>query len=453
MTGDGAGIGNPHDRELQYYRRECNELGARLLRLQEEQSQTYREARRSRTVVRLVRETYRIGDLAQTAHDVGGPILEVIVDNALCDSAALLREEPRGSNHFLVAHASGGPQAAVDAAAVIPDPPTFCYANSFTPTNQLTDRLSALLRMPFVLWSYDRSSGYALVIGNRSETNVNRPFEAGDQELVDSALSVYLDVLYRKQAEAQLRQAKQAAEEASQERTRLLNNLSDELIEPLREVVALSEAVAADLASVDGLARQRDRALRIVRDARWLTTLAEQATRFSKREQQAPLLDVEWVSLARIVDNVIRLNHASSVKREVDLAATLPRRAIAVCVDRQRMQLALQALASDALARVPDGTSVRIHVARRGDGAVEVIVSTPTVGPPLAPAEAPDLALVRLDDAGDAGPTTRLETPRRIIGAHGGVLVVEARPSGGSQTRIILPAHIVRDDELAGMAS
>ena len=50
---DWMGIGSPHERELQYYRRECNDLGARLLRLQEEQSQAFLEARRSRTVVRL----------------------------------------------------------------------------------------------------------------------------------------------------------------------------------------------------------------------------------------------------------------------------------------------------------------------------------------------------------------------------------------------------------------
>ncbi len=101
MTRHDAGIGNPYERELQYYRRECNDLGARLLRLQEEQSQAFREARRSRTVVKLVREAYRFGDPAQTAHDVGGPVLEAIVDNLLCDGAALIREEPLGSGRFL----------------------------------------------------------------------------------------------------------------------------------------------------------------------------------------------------------------------------------------------------------------------------------------------------------------------------------------------------------------
>ena len=94
---DWMGIGSPHERELQYYRRECNDLGARLLRLQEEQSQAFLEARRSRTVVRLVREAYRLAEPSQTAHDVGGTLLQVVVENALCDRAALLREEPSGS--------------------------------------------------------------------------------------------------------------------------------------------------------------------------------------------------------------------------------------------------------------------------------------------------------------------------------------------------------------------
>ena len=435
---DGGGIGSPHDRELQYYRRECNDLGARLLRLQEEQSQTYREARRSRTIVRLVREAYRLGDLAQGAQDVGGPILEVIVDNVLCDGAVLLREEARGDNRFLVAHAIGIADAAVDAVVVIPDPPAFCHVNSCTPATSLSGTLSNLLRMPFALWAYDRSSGYALVIANRSENTVSRPFEAADQELIEGALFIYLDVLYRKQAEAQLRQAKQAAEEASQKQATLLSKLSHELLEPLLAVAASSETMASDLASMQELARQHGNALRIARDARHLVSLAERAMHRARSEERAPALDLEWTGLAHIVGGVVRLNRASSARREIDLAATLPRRAVAVCVDRRRMQTALQSLARDALARVDDGTSVRIHAARRVDGDVEIIVSTPTECALLGSAEAPE------KDA-------RLEAPRQIIGAHGGTLMLEAHPSGGSQARIILPARIVRDDQLAGL--
>lgn len=449
---DGPGLGNPYERELMYYRRECNELGARLLRLQEEQSQAHREARRSRTVVRLVRETYRIGDLARTAHDVGGPILEVIVDNALCDAAALLREEPRGSGQFLVAHAIGVADAAAAVAAVIRDPPEFCYTASAAAAVQAPDGLLDVLRMPFVLWAYDRSSGYALVIGNRSEGNVSRPFEPGDQELVESALSVYLDVLYRKQAEAQLRQAKQAAEEASLERTRFLDRLSRELSEPLQEIAASSEALASALAPLAGLEAYHERARRVARDAQRVLALAEQATRFVTPEEQPPLLDVEWTGLAEMVGKVIRFHYAQSLKRGVDLAATLPRRAVAVCVDRERMQRALQTLVGDALAAATHGASVRLHATRRGDGAVEIVVSTTAqfgAVRPSGPQQADDA------DRGGSGadgaePRAKLDAPRRIVGAHGGVVVAEIRPNGERQTRVILPARIARDDELAG---
>ena len=34
------------ERELAFYRRQCNDLGARVLRMQEEQSRAHREARR-----------------------------------------------------------------------------------------------------------------------------------------------------------------------------------------------------------------------------------------------------------------------------------------------------------------------------------------------------------------------------------------------------------------------
>ena len=94
------------ERELAYYRRECNDLGARLLRLQEEQSQTFREARRSRTVAKLIREAYRLADGDWSPNEIGVPMLEMIIENALCDGAALLREE-EGGECFRIIHAIG----------------------------------------------------------------------------------------------------------------------------------------------------------------------------------------------------------------------------------------------------------------------------------------------------------------------------------------------------------
>ena len=98
------------------------------------------------------------------------------------------------------------------------------------------------------------------------------------------------------------------------------------------------------------------------------------------------MLDVEWVGLSEIVGKVIRHNYANSLKRGVDLAATLPRRAVAVCVDRERVQRALQTLVGDALGVASEGASVRVHATRRGDGGVEIVVGTTAgFGPRLPP--------------------------------------------------------------------
>ncbi|MEK0081884.1 HWE histidine kinase domain-containing protein [Benzoatithermus flavus] len=188
------------ERELAYYRRECNDLGARLLRLQEEQSSAFREARRSRTVAKLIREAHRLADTGVPSDELAGPVLEIIVDNTMCDRAALLSESPVGSGRFTVLRAIGLGEQPL-AVSVVPDPPSFFFTTAQTPLESPAYELTGILQLPYVLWAYDRSTGYALIIGNRLEANVSRPFEPGDQELIEGGLSVYLDVLARRRAE------------------------------------------------------------------------------------------------------------------------------------------------------------------------------------------------------------------------------------------------------------
>jgi K+-sensing histidine kinase KdpD len=445
MTESSAGVGSSYERELLYYRRECNDLGARLLRLQEEQSQAFREARRSRTVVKLVREAYRLGDPARTAHDVGGPILEAIVDNVLCDRAALLREEPLGSGRFLIAHAIGRPDTVPGAEVVIHRPPTFFYSAGHA-HDPAPKGLLEVLGLPYALWAYDPSSGQALVIGNRMEGNVSRPFEAGDQELIESALSIYLDVLYRKHAEAQLRHAKQAAEEAGKARASVIETLSQELGPALQGITEVAQEMDSDRAAAEGTAWFQDGARQIATWAARLTALTRNAMRLAMPEPQASSLDVEWVSLDDVLRTALQFAHDLSTRTGVDLSTSLPQRRITFCVDRIRMQRALRILVNGAVARAERGSQVRVTAGRRSDGGLEIVVSTPTEVPTALDGLFPgsqDEAEPAEDIEADAA---RIESVRDVISAHGGLLVMEARPRGGIQTRIILPAQGVRED-------
>jgi diguanylate cyclase (GGDEF)-like protein len=207
MAARAASDANPPgqlERELAYYRRECNDLGARLLRLQEEQSEAFREARRSRTVAKLIREASRLADTGIAPDELGEPMLEIIVDNAMCDRAALLQESPPGSGRFTTTHVIGAGDRSPSTVVVQP-PPAFFFTTAETRLEPPAYELIAILQLPYVLWAYDRSTGAALIVGNRSQANVSRPFGPGDQELIEGGLSVYLDVLARRRAEVALR--------------------------------------------------------------------------------------------------------------------------------------------------------------------------------------------------------------------------------------------------------
>ena len=74
-------------------------------------------------------------------------------------------------------------------------PPGFFFTTARSVLEPQAYALTSILGLPYILWAYDRSTGHALILGNRSESNVSRPYEPGDQELIEGALSVYIDVL------------------------------------------------------------------------------------------------------------------------------------------------------------------------------------------------------------------------------------------------------------------
>ena len=437
------------ERELNYYRRECNLLGARLVRIQEEQGVAYREARRSRTVVKLVREAYRLGDVRASGADIGGPMLEIVVDNTLCDRAALLREEPIGSGRFVVSHAIGLNLAALESVFYIVAPPPFCYSSVREKLTPETEAICAVLQLPYVLWAYDSSSGQALVIGNRSESNVNRPFEAGDQELVESALSVYLDVIYRKQVEAELRRAKQAAESASHTRSELIDMLAQDLRPALQALSGVAARLCPPGGSVpDRCALERD-ADEIARSAAYMFSLLDDDGRSGERALTEGELDIEWVPVEELVRSVLRMVYVPSVRRSIDLDAVMPRRRTALCVDRVRMTQVMRFLIAGAMRMTIDGGTVRVLTTRRSDGTLEVLVrsgATPVFG-----ATAPSG-----DDSGMFDPARRLGgglgITRQLAEAQGATLLVENGPDGSVQTRILFPAAMARDDDVAAEA-
>jgi signal transduction histidine kinase len=433
------------ERELAYYRRECNDLGARLLRLQEEQSQAFREARRSRTVTKLIREAYRLGDLGSTPDEIGGPMLEVILENALCDRAAFLRLEETdaaGSATFRVTQGVGLGAGAVGGAVTLPVAPGFFFTTSRTPIEPPAYELTGILQVPYVLWCCDHAAGHALIIGNRSEGNVSRPFEPADQKLAEGALSVYIDVLLRKQAEVELRAAKAAAEEASAVRARFLATLSHELRTPLNAIIGFSEMMAPGSKYRLTLAQRQQYAAQILESGRTLLELINDILDYSSLAKVAPNLDLAWHGAGALLRGAVGEATALALRRGVAIELAPVDPGLELLVDRLRFRQVLNNLIGNALKFTPPGGRVVVGARAREDGAADVQVQDAGVG--MRPEDIPR-ALEPFQQIGGghsrafSGTGLGLPIARGLAEAHGGALSIESAPGQGTLAMVLLP--------------
>jgi two-component sensor histidine kinase len=189
------------ERELEYYRQQCNELGARALRLQEEQTRARREARRSRTIATLIREVYQLADSHVSLDDIGQRFLHVILDTLNVDRAALLNYLPE-PGRFVAQYTLGFPKTEAPSFTPPSQPGTLHFTNSRTAPDPTLDCLRQAAGGPYLLWAFNPGAGLALLISNSTEDqHLHRAFEEGDLEIIEGALSVFIEITERKRAE------------------------------------------------------------------------------------------------------------------------------------------------------------------------------------------------------------------------------------------------------------
>jgi signal transduction histidine kinase len=441
MSGELAGKIERLERELQYYQREYNEIGARLLRLQEEQSRASREARRSRIVARLIRGAYQIVNRDMPAEAIGEPLLASIADTSVCDRAAFLTEDPAVPGRFVIEHGLG---PKVGARVTLEQPPSFLYTASGQKAGAAGEALAALLGVPYLLWAYEPVSRRALLLGNHTEGNIHRPFEASDQELVEGALSVYIDVLLRKLAETTLRQAATAAEEASNARARFLATLSHELRTPLNAIIGFSELL------LDNGTRppEREEFARQILDAgQSLLSLVRDILDFSSLSNAVPRLQLDWVPVGQLLHASVRAFAAESASRgiTVELLPVLPR--LQTFIDYDRFRQILSNLLGNAIKFTPAGGKIAISARITTRDRVEIAVCDSGIG--MQPEDIPRALepFVQLENTlSRRFPGTGLGLPiaKQLTEAHQGKLVINSVDGRGTTVMVILPPSRMR---------
>ena len=189
-------LGSPIDRQLDYYKRECNALGGRLVRQQHELTNAIRDARRNRVLLELTRELYRLRDIGTDDSTLALRTLQSLVDITPCTSAALMRETRKAPGHLVVHEAVGIGNTTQASPIMHRGWPDFVFTTRENERSQISKELVAVAGVPFVLWHFDPRSGYGLLLGNRFDTNANQAWDEGDRDFAEIALSAYLDGLY-----------------------------------------------------------------------------------------------------------------------------------------------------------------------------------------------------------------------------------------------------------------
>ena len=433
------------ERELAYFRNEYNAVGSQLLRLQEEQSRSAREARRRRMVARLIREAYRIIDGALPAERIGPLILDTVADTSLCERAMILSEDPVRPGRFVVEHALAAPpkgEVALDA------PPSFLFTASNVSARPEAAPLSRLLGVPFLAWSYDKAGGRALLIGNQTESNIHRAFETGDRELVEAALSVYSEVLQRKLGEIALRQAKLAAEEASNVRSRFLATLSHELRTPLNSIIGFSELLL-DQGARARATEQHDEFLReILESGQGLLSLVNEILEFSTLSHAQPVVRLDWVSAGRLLQSSMGTFRSEIARRGTTMRLIPPAPGLQLRVDYDRFRRILHNIIGNAIKFTAADGEITVGIELMADGAAAVVVSDDGIGMREKDIERAFEPFVQIDNTlarRFKGSGLGLPIARQLAEAHGGALLIASVFGQGTTVTVTLPSGSVAD--------
>ncbi len=202
--------------ELEFYRQQCNDLGKRLLRLQEDLRLSYRDAQRARLIAQLLRQTYAsTHEVLLNRSQLDQRYLEAIITTTHYGQAALLKKQPQPHCFRIIAQI-GLSTAKLDELLELPSlPPSHFYCNSHTPPAPPIPELRAFFGLPYFLWVYEPQIGLALVLNNGHENPITPQFDDKDLEICTAALDVYIHLDRRRQAEEDLGKFSLALQQAS----------------------------------------------------------------------------------------------------------------------------------------------------------------------------------------------------------------------------------------------
>jgi signal transduction histidine kinase len=243
-------------------------------------------------------------------------------------------------------------------------------------------------------------------------------------------------------ANARLRSAYEAVNDASLAKSKFLANMSHELRTPLNAIIGFSEIMEAQLFGPIGEARYREYAKDIHESGAHLLTVINDILDLSKIEAGELTLQEGLVDLVDVLGRCLRLVAQGAEKGRLTLSSHFEEGVPLLFGDEGRVRQIGFNLISNAIKFTPPGGRVGVSLARADCGDIVIEIADTGIG--MRPEDIPialqsfrqiDSELTRSQQGTGLG----LPLSKTLVELHDGQLEISSEPGAGTVVRVTFP--------------
>jgi PAS domain S-box-containing protein len=271
------------------------------------------------------------------------------------------------------------------------------------------------------------------------------PHHAADGRVAGYFTLVY-DVTAAKDTEAELQQAKRAAEGSNRAKSEFLASMSHELRTPLNAIIGFSEMISAEVWGPLGTERYREYAEDIHQSGRYLLALINDVLDLSKVEAGKFDLREEKVDIAELVGSCEHMVGERARGANIALTCEIEDGLPTLFADERLVRQMMLNLLSNAIKFTPTGGRVITTARRTAEGKLSLAVQDTGIGiaaeniaKVLEPFGQIDSDQARLHQHESTG--LGLPLSKRFVELHGGTLVVDSTVNQGTTVTALFPVQ------------